>query len=76
MSDPVPPVVPTAVPAAGFIARLAAWLERHRRWLAPLSFAAGLASFLLVRRGPHVAQVLAFTLVLSWLAILLEPLLA
>jgi hypothetical protein len=63
---PTPPTIPPATPSRF------AWLLRYRHWLAPLSFAAGLASFLLIQRGEHVAKALAITLLLSWLGIWLE----
>lgn len=53
----------------------ARWLQlwsRYRHLVAVFSFAAGLASFLLVQRQERVAQALVFLLPLSWLIALLE----
>lgn len=52
--------------------RLLDLLHRYRYWLAPLSFGAGLASFLLIERRESLAQWLSALLVLGWLAMLAE----
>jgi hypothetical protein len=52
--------------------RLLDFLHRFRYWLAPLSFGAGLASFLLIERRAYLAQWLSGLLLLGWLAILAE----
>lgn len=51
------------------------WLARYRHLIALASFAAGLASFLLVQRQESFAQALVVVLPLGWLAALVEPLL-
>lgn len=64
MTDPLPPT--------GRLQRAIEWLRRYRHALAPLTFAAGVASFFLFQRQEQVAKVVAILLVLSWLLMLLE----
>ena len=52
--------------------RLLDLLHRYRYALAPLSFGAGLASFLLIERRAYLAQWLSVLLLLGWLMILFE----
>jgi hypothetical protein len=52
--------------------RLLEGLHRYRFWLAPLSFAAGLASFLLIERREWLAQWISALLIAGWLLILFE----
>lgn len=52
--------------------RLLEWLHRYRYALAPLSFTAGLASFLLIERREWLAQWISALLILGWLLILVE----
>ena len=52
--------------------RLLDFLHRYRYALAPLSFGAGLASFLLIERRESLAQWISAVLLLGWLAILAE----
>ncbi|MGQ0587856.1 MAG: DUF5924 family protein, partial [Gammaproteobacteria bacterium] len=52
--------------------RLLEWLHRYRYALAPLSFAAGLASFLLIERREWLAQWISALLIVGWLLILFE----
>lgn len=52
--------------------RLLDLAHRYRYWLAPLSFAAGLASFLLIERRAYLAQWLSVLLLLGWLLMLFE----
>ena len=52
---------------SGRLGRLHAALHRHRYVLAPLSFGAGVASFLLVQRKEWIAQWLAVFLLATWL---------
>lgn len=67
---------PAAVtPPATRLDRLLTWIERHRWWLALLSFGAGLASFLLIHRAEYLARWLGGLLLLSWLWMLGEGLL-
>lgn len=69
MDDALPqnqPLVP------GLVQRVLEWLHRYRHVLAPLTFAAGVASFLLFEREARVAQALAVLLLLSFLLLLLE----
>ena len=47
-------------------------LAPYRHWLAPVSFGAGLASFMLIQRSERLAMALALLLLLSWLVMLLE----
>jgi hypothetical protein len=56
--------------------RVAEWLHRYRFALAPLSFTAGLASFLLIERREWLAQWISALLILGWLLILAEEALA
>ena len=63
-------------PERGLLQRLLEWLQRYRFALAPLTFTAGIASFLLFQRQERVAQAVAVLLVLSWLLMLLEAPLA
>lgn len=56
----------------GRLQRVIEWLRRYRHALAPLTFAAGVASFVLFQRQERVAQALAVLLVLSWFLMLLE----
>lgn len=56
--------------------RLPEWLHRYRYWLAPLSFSAGLASFLLIERREWLAQWISALLIVGWLLILAEEALA
>jgi len=51
---------------------LAQWAHRHRFALALASFAAGLASFVLIHRQVWVAKWVSALLLLSWLVMLLE----
>jgi hypothetical protein len=76
MTDLRPDSPPDSSPERGRLQRLLEWLRRHRFVLAPITFAAGIASFLLFQRQERVAQVLAVLLVLSWLLMLLEAPLA
>jgi hypothetical protein len=52
--------------------RLLEWLHRYRYALAPLSFGAGLASFLLIERREWLAQWISALLIAGWLLILFE----
>ena len=52
--------------------RLLEGLHRYRYALAPLSFAAGLASFLLIERREWLAQWVSALLILGWVLILAE----
>lgn len=52
--------------------RLLEWLHRYRYVLAPLSFGAGLASFLLIERREWLAQWVSALLILGWILILAE----
>lgn len=70
------PFQPMPEAPASRLQRLLEWLHRYRRALAPLSLVAGLASYFLVQRQDWLAQPMAALLLLSWLAILLEPWLA
>lgn len=74
MSDPAIPATPDPgpPPAAPRWSRLLEWLHRWRYWLAPLSFGAGLASFLLIERQEALAQWLGALLLLGWLMIVAE----
>ena len=65
-----------SLPPPGLYERLLQALHRHRFLLALLSFAAGMASFVLIQRQDWLAQPIALFLLLSWLGILLEPALA
>lgn len=56
--------------------RLLEWLHRYRYLLAPLSFGAGLASFLLIERREWLAQWISALLILGWIGILAEEALA
>jgi hypothetical protein len=56
--------------------RLLEWLHRYRYALAPLSFGAGLASFLLIERREWLAQWISALLIVGWLLILAEEALA
>ena len=56
--------------------RLLEWLHRYRFALAPLSFGAGLASFLLIERREWLAQWISALLILGWLLIVAEEALA
>src|SRR5687767_6327897 len=56
--------------------RLLEGLHRYRYALAPLSFGAGLASFLLIERREWLAQWISALLILGWLLILAEEVLA
>jgi hypothetical protein len=60
------------IPATGRWQRLLEWLHRYRFALAPLSFAAGLASFLLIERREWLAQWISALLIAGWLLILAE----
>lgn len=52
--------------------RLLEALHRYRYWLAPVSFGAGLASFLLIERREWLAQWISVLLVLGWIGIVAE----
>ena len=56
--------------------RLLELLHRYRYLLAPLSFGAGLASFLLIERRAYLAQWLSALLLIGWLVMLFESALA
>jgi hypothetical protein len=62
---------PTPVPVNRW-QRLLEWLHRYRFALAPLSFGAGLASFVLIERREWLAQWISALLILGWLLILAE----
>jgi len=53
-------------------ARLLEWLHRYRYLLAPVSFGAGLASFVLIERSEWLAQWISALLIVGWLLILAE----
>jgi hypothetical protein len=76
MSDPAPaagaPAGTPPPPAAPRLRRLLEWLHRYRFALAPLSFGAGLASFLLIERREWLAQWLGGLLILGWLLVVAE----
>ncbi len=61
---------------AGFIERGVLlgmrWVERFPWLFALLGFVSGLASYLLVKRSPEIAQVLALLMLFSWVWLLLE----
>ncbi len=61
--------VPTA---ANRWQQLLEWLHRYRYALAPLSFSAGLASFLLIERREWLAQWISALLILGWVLIVAE----
>ncbi|HUR40521.1 MAG TPA: DUF5924 family protein [Verrucomicrobiae bacterium] len=63
MSDPAP---------HSLWGQLLEWLHRYRFWLAPLSFSAGLASFMLIERREWLAQWVAGLLIVGWLLIVAE----
>lgn len=66
-----------AIPSApGRWQQLLEWLHRYRFLLAPLSFGAGLASFVLIERREWLAQWISALLILGWLLILAEEALA
>lgn len=69
MSDPAPESAPATPP---HWPRLLEWLHRYRYLLAPLSFGAGLASFLLIERREWLAQWISALLIVGWLMILAE----
>ena len=52
--------------------QLLEWLHRYRYLLAPLSFSAGMASFLLIERREWLAQWVSALLILGWILILAE----
>lgn len=56
------------------LGKLLVWLERYRWGLAVLTFAGGLASFLLIHRTEALARWLGAFLLLSWLWMLVEGL--
>lgn len=56
------------------LGELLIWVERYRWWLAAASFAAGLASLLLIHRAEALARWLGVLLLLSWLWMLGEGL--
>lgn len=70
MSDPATPG--TETPRASAWQRLPEWLHRYRYWLAPISFGAGLASFLLIERREYLAQWVSALLIVGWLLIAAE----
>src|SRR5688572_17682972 len=70
MSDP-DPTAAAPQPSSRW-ARLLEWLHRYRYALAPLSFSAGLASFVLIERREWLAQWISALLILGWLLILAE----
>ncbi len=72
----MPDSLPDSPPEGRPLQQLLEWLRRHRHALAPLTFAAGIASFFLFQRQERVAQTLAVLLVLSWFLMLLEAPLA
>lgn len=72
MSDLLPAAADAPAPPPGRWARLLEGLHRHRYALALLSFAIGMASFLLIERRERLAQWLAGLLILAWLLILFE----
>lgn len=59
-------------PQPGRWQRLLEWLHRYRYVLAPLSFGAGLASFVLIERREWLAQWISALLILGWILILAE----
>jgi hypothetical protein len=67
MNDPQ-----TAFPAPNRAERLLEALHRYRYVLAPISFGAGLASFLLIERREWLAQWVSVLLILGWLLIVAE----
>lgn len=72
MSDPAVPAAAAPPPAPPRWSRLLEWLHRWRYVLAPLSFGAGLASFVLIERQEALAQWLGALLLLGWLLIVAE----
>ncbi len=60
--------------APSLLGRSLVWLERYRWWMAILTFAAGIASFLLIHRTEALARWLGAFLLLSWLWMLIEGL--
>ena len=70
MNDPAPISAPA--PASPRWAWLLEWLHRYRYLLAPISFGAGMASFVLIERREWLAQWISALLILGWLLILAE----
>lgn len=64
--------LPASTPPPGLWQRLLEALHRYRYWLAPLSFGAGLASFLLIERREWLAQWVSLLLILGWVLIVTE----
>lgn len=64
--------LPAPAPPPGLWQRLLEALHRYRYWLAPLSFGAGLASFLLIERREWLAQWVSVLLILGWILIVAE----
>jgi hypothetical protein len=52
--------------------RLLEWLHRYRYALAPVSFAAGVASFFLIQRQEPLAQWISALLIVGWLLMIFE----
>lgn len=68
--------MPSRLFKAGFVERGVLlgmrWVERFPWLFALLGFVSGLASYLLVKRSPEIAQVLALLMLFSWVWLLLE----
>lgn len=56
------------------LAPILAFIQRHPRLLALVSFGSGMASFFLVNRQHHSAGIIAIVLLVSWLWLMLENL--
>jgi hypothetical protein len=75
MHDPISALTPAPPPepaAKSIGQRLLEALHRYRYWLAPLSFGAGLASFILIERREYLAKAVSVLLVVGWLMMIAE----
>jgi hypothetical protein len=69
---PSEPAAAATAPEPGRLTRLIAALHRHPALLPTISFAFGIASFLLVQRGERLAQFMAVLALLGWPWLLAE----